>query len=286
MQYIDFLPVEYRQKCASRHTKPWRAVVVIGFVALLAAATLGVRSRHKIAEKNLDTLAPQYDLVVKQSAALGSVQSQLLAARSEAELFTYLRHPWPKSQILSALLTPLPREITLRELQVFGESRARSSVVESRSRAELDSQAAADAALSPAGRDLKDYREKYDDSQTVVLLDGTTTDSAVLHSYLGKLDDVKLFSKVELRSVESVDLRPAETAGGNGGGTMQFQAAAIVRPGYGQPGGPEEPGDAAHASGIQNAARKHGQSNAQPAAGAERNAPENARRTWPEREDG
>jgi len=285
MQDIDFLPAEYRQKHASRQTKPWRVVVVIAVVGLLATATLGLRSRRQAAEDHLALVEPQYDLVVQQSNALAGLQTQLQTAAAKAELITYLRHPWPKSQILSALLTPLPEQITLRELQVFSESRPKSRTSQSRSAAEANAQAAADANLGPAGLDLKDFREKFDDSQTVVLLEGVTTDSAALHKYLGKLDEVDLFSNVELRSVESIDGGPSED-GIAGGGTMQFQAAAIVRPGYGQPGGPEDPGGAAHASGIQNAARKHGQSNAQPAAGAERNAPENARRTWPEREDG
>jgi Tfp pilus assembly protein PilN len=239
MQDIDFLPVEYRQKHARRQTQPWRVVVVVVFVGLLVTATLALQGSRRAAEKHLAAVQPQYDLTVAQSNTLGNTQTQLQLAHAKAELVTYLRHPWPKSQILSALLTPLPEEVTLRELQVFSERRVRPQGMESRSRAQLNSETDTQTNLSPAQLDLKDFREKFDNSQITVLLDGTTSDSAALHSYLGKLDAVKLFSNVELRSVESVDAGSREGAGLKKWGTMQFQAAVTVRPGYGQPGGPE-----------------------------------------------
>lgn len=230
MQDLDFLPVEYRQRHATRQSQPWRVVVVIGFLALLVAASLSLRSRRHAAEEQLAAAERPYEFVVTQSNLLASIQSELQQANCKAELITYLHHPWPRTQILNALLTPLPEDITLRELRILLESQGQQRIEERGSRSNRSTEENAGENLTPAQKDLKRLRERFDNSQTTVLLDGTTSDSAALHVYLGKLDNMKLFSKAELRSIEST--------GGEGEGTMRFQAAVIVRPGYGQPGGP------------------------------------------------
>jgi len=230
MQEIDFLPVQYRQKYARRQWRPWRVAVVTAFAVLLMAAVFGQRDRKRRAETELAAIVPQYDLAVGQNRRLAEIWTQLDAARNTAELLTYLRHPWPRTQLLAALLAPLPEGISLEELRITHETPQGRAVPERRPRAENALEGGQLNTLPPAARDLTRLREEFDKTKTVVLISGTTSDTAALHRYLGELGGTSLFSRAELDSLQSAGNQPA--------GTLQFRATLVVRPGYGQPGGP------------------------------------------------
>ena len=89
-------------------------------------------------------------------------------------------------------------------------------------------------AMTPAERDLTQLRQRLDPLQTTVIITGAATESAALHRYLGEMDANNIFAKAELDSFASVD-------NGKGGALMQFRATLVVRPGYGQAGGPTAP---------------------------------------------
>jgi Tfp pilus assembly protein PilN len=62
-------------------------------------------------------------------------------------------------------------------------------------------------------------------------LNGTTTDLAELHIYLATLEQQKLFSEVDLISIET---HSANEAAGS-----RFTVQIVLKPGHGQPGGPK-----------------------------------------------
>jgi Tfp pilus assembly protein PilN len=87
--------------------------------------------------------------------------------------------------------------------------------------------------LSPAQRDLLRLCEETAAREPALTISGITTDTAVLQHYLVLLGREKLFVKVELTSLEANhEERP---------GTWRFAARLEIRPGLGQPGGPEPP---------------------------------------------
>jgi hypothetical protein len=233
MQEIDFLPAQYRQKHVRRQWQPWRIVVVVAFVVLLVAAVLSQQNRKRQAERELAAIMPQYELAVSRNRRLAEIQAQLSTARNAAELFTYLRHPWPRTQLLAALWAPLPEAVTLRELKITPEMPQGRAQSQRRSRTKSEAEDGELAKLPPAVRDLKRLRDECDTTQTVVLISGMTSESAALHRYLGELGRASLFTKADLDSLESAENDPA--------GTLQFRATLVVRPGYGQPGGPTIP---------------------------------------------
>ncbi len=230
MQDIDFLPYQYHQKHVRRQSQPWRIIVVVAFALLLVAGALSQRHRKLQAEEELAAVEPPYAVAVKQNDRLAGLQSELQAKRIDAELFTYLRHPWPRTQLVAALLAPLPEEITLQVLQITRERPQTQGTVLRRSRSETQAEEAADAKLAPAARDLKRLRGEFDEMVTVVVISGTTRESAALHRYLGELGGHSLFVKAELDSIESVETAGVETS--------EFRATLLVRPGYGLPDGP------------------------------------------------
>jgi len=233
MQDIDFLPAEYHQKYARRQSQPWRIVVVAGFVALMASAAFSQYQHRRHVAADLKAIVPQYEEALRQQGELSKVQSELQAAENEAELLTYLRHCWPRTQLLAALIDPLPDEVTLQRLQITREKPEKQGPAEERPRAQEFAGPENDQTLAPAVADLKRLREKFDEMTTVVLISGITTDSVALYRYLGALDNSSLFSKAELESSETLD--------GADGRREQFEAKLVVRPGYGKPGGPAAP---------------------------------------------
>jgi hypothetical protein len=231
---IDFLPAQYRRRHAQRKAQPWRVVVVSVFVLLVAAASLGQHYCWRRAEEDLAAVLPQYELTASQAAQLAESQAQLAKVRTSAELFTYLRHPWPRTQLLLGLLAPLPNEIVFDALQITREKLQGETPGPQRPGPAKNEESLEDRnRLSPAELDLKRLREEFDPGQMVIQLSGTTADPAALHAYLGELGSNGLFTKVDLDVVERSD--------GKEDGRMRFRALLVVRPGYGQPGGPPQP---------------------------------------------
>jgi Tfp pilus assembly protein PilN len=161
---------------------------------------------------------------------------------AEAELFTYLEHPWPRTQLIDALLAPLPEEITFDELTIDGETRVdnlNTLTVPSRKSRKAEQETA--CTLLPATEDLQQLRAECDGTRTVITLKGLATDSEALYRYLADLSRAPLFAKTELRCIE------AEST--DDGGQLRFFATIVVQPGYGQPGGPGNGNKAESAAG-------------------------------------
>ena len=228
---IDFLPAQYHRRQARKRSKPWQVVVVLAFTTIVAVAAVGQFRRHAALRAELDLLAPQYEQAVAANDRLAKLQTELKEARAEATLLTYLRHPWPRTQLLRALLEPLPDEILLSELEITTGTAAAQRPAQRRP--QTDDEKEALAALTPAGRDLAELREQADTAPTIMRVRGATSDSAVLQHYLGALAQRTLVRKAELESSERVERED--------GRNVHFRATVVVRPGYGQPGGPTRP---------------------------------------------
>jgi hypothetical protein len=233
MHEIDFLPEEHRRRYVQRQTKPWRVVVVVVFLALLATAVLTQLGREKAAEGKLARILPQYELAVSQNRRLTEIHAELDEARDTAELLTYLRHPWPRTQLLAALLAPLPEEINLDELRISYNTLPEGGSQRRDARNEETAEDKDLAKLSPSARDLKHLRDQCDQGRTIVMISGTSNDSAAVYGYLSKLSQLSLFSAADADWIKATADRPA--------GTLRFLATVVVRPGYGQPGGPMGP---------------------------------------------
>ena len=245
MQDIDFLPAEYRQKDAKRHTHEWRAAGMFAAVALLLAVAAGQNQEYRRAGERLATATAEYDAAVAQTRQRDELQPRWEAARADAELFTYLRHPWPRTQILAAVLGPLPESITLDRVEIRTDVPRRANASRALSRTQQEAEDAAGAKLPPAARDLRELREKRDPARTVAAISGTTGRVDLVHQYLGELARSPLVAKAELDSLENVTGQP--DAEGKEEVDTRFAATIVIRPGYGQPTGPTGPDNLAQA---------------------------------------
>ena len=225
MLNIDFLPAEYRQRVRQRQSQLWRIVVAAAMIVLVAAAAITQHCHRRRVRADLAEVTPAYAAAVALQSRLTDVQRQLDQARACAELYTYLRHPWPRTQLLVAIIEPLPDEITLQRVQILREP------ADARPPVEGKPQEAAIASLLPAQRDLAKLRDRMDPTRTIMILTGTAAGSSTLHRYLGELDATEIFESAELKRFESVA----------GGRSLRFQVVLGVQPGYGQLGGPAGP---------------------------------------------
>ncbi|HEX3870892.1 MAG TPA: hypothetical protein VHV77_10675 [Pirellulales bacterium] len=232
MKHIDFLPPKYHEAAALRKTKAWRFLVLMTFGGLVCAAHIGQRAIRRNVQTQFHAVDEQYQTTQALSQRLAALQNTLAVESAKADLVTWLRNPWPRTQILARVFESLPDTIVLRRVRVQCEAvrptLASATTVGSPVPA-VDP--AAEARLTPVQRDLKRLREEGDASQTVVLLEGTSDDDTALHVYLGTVAACGLFTKAELTSLESSDH-------GSGQQRAQFTARVLVIPGYGQHGGP------------------------------------------------
>jgi hypothetical protein len=157
----------------------------------------------------------------------------LKTIKADAELYTYLRHPWPRTQLIQALLAPLPDAIVLQQVQIVRQPPTVSTNAEPAPPVDKKAEEERLKALPPAERDLETLSARLDPLQTVVILTGTTTEGAAIHRYIGALDATDIFDKAELDCFNSLDTKT--------GSTLQFRAVLAVQPGYGQSGGPTGP---------------------------------------------
>jgi hypothetical protein len=232
MQDIDFLPIEHRIKRERRKAQPLQLAITATVIGMVSAAAMIQHQRWIHVRKELTSITPAYQQAVQMEEKLVEVKKRLDRSRAQAELCTYLRHPWPRSQLLSALITPLPDSVAFQGVQIFREPRAPLSPDVDPSRDEKQGGEENRGSSTPSERDLKKLHDMLDPMRTFVVLDGTVAGSSVLYHYLGGLDETDYFENARLDCLNRLN---------EGSESYQFRATLTVRPGYGQPGGPERP---------------------------------------------
>lgn len=221
----DFLPASYRDVGRRRATQ-WMRLAISGvFVAGMALSAGYQQLLFRSAQAELDRVGRQYEPAQKLNQELARLQAELQSARQQAELLTFLRHPWPRSRVLSAIVTPLPQGVALDELRVGRENLPRPAGAAQRPAAEQEADR-----LPPAVSDLTRLRAESAGLRWVATLSGQTADPAALHQYLAALGRDPLFQKAELGSIQ---------AGGN-----EKSSRFVVRLSLATPPGGEAPAPA------------------------------------------
>ncbi len=205
LDQIDFLPASYRQQDRQRHDHLWRGLIAGAFiVGIAAAAAYQQHLRWKVQSELLGWEAP-YKAAKELNARLASLQAGLKGERAKAELYTYLRTPWPRSQLLAAIARPLPESIVLAEVRIQREAPVTAVAVVPAPRPGGKPEPAADQPkLDPVEKDLQRLRDSCDKARTIVYLTGETSDPADLHVYLAALGVGEFFSTAQMTSIESL----------------------------------------------------------------------------------
>ena len=232
-EQIDFLPSRYREQQAQRLNFVWRLLILCAYVGLLAVGSMVQRSRRTDAKLDLTRAKQKVAQAEALSNELATWQQRLKKQRTAAELIAYLQHPWPRTQILAAVLPKLPRSIHLNELRVQAVNEAGANVP-AWQQPNRSGKEETKTPVEPPAMDLAQLQRERDAAATYIYLLGCAQNQNELHEFLHLLTGDKLFASVELISVES--LRAERELQG-----YEFQARIKLRPGYGQAGGPSGP---------------------------------------------
>jgi Tfp pilus assembly protein PilN len=225
MKDIDFLPNRYHEQGARRKAQAWRIMLLILFGGVCAASAVGQQFVRRSVESQIDAIAPAYASADATNRLLEKLQEELKSADSEAALYAFLHHPWPRTQILAALVKPLNESVYLSELQIHDEAKLVQRPEQGRPQNNLPPEASQIDRL-PSQVDLERLQADRDGKQTVVTLVGQTTDISALHRYVTELGRVRLFSTAKLVSLHSIEDKSQQPR-------SQFNVRVIVRPGYG-----------------------------------------------------
>ena len=223
---IDFLPPRYREQHAQRKNFLWRVVVLGAYLGLLAMGSVAQRARLGKLQAELTQSQQQLADAQQLAVQLASTEQQLSRERAAAQLVTYLHHPWPRTQVLAAILPRVPESIYLTELRLYPLAQ-QASATPFWQRQAAEKKDKDKPPPPPATADLERLREERAATVTVVQLNGVAHDQAVLHAFLQRLAEDELFAAVELLSIES--LRNDNNKHG-----CAFEVCLKLRPGHGE----------------------------------------------------
>ncbi len=224
MKNIDFLPQHYRNRRLERRARAWELTIAAFFGLLIAGAAVSQWLEHRQLLADETAILPATQRGKEAQLSLQEQQLQLATAGEAAELYLYLQHPWPRTQVLSAVHSALPPETFLTELNITYQSQP--LVAPPPDEAEQKR-------LTKWQRDLMKVRREADRRTALVWLAGETSDSTHVYEFAAQLSKSPLFSTVKLESVESyVKEMEKHTV---------FKLRGVLKAGYGQADGPGKP---------------------------------------------
>jgi hypothetical protein len=221
MKNIDFLPPRYKARRQERRTFVWQVAAGASFAVLVAVAAAWQFSERWQVASQLAALGPQHQQALTTQALHEQLQTRLAAASEAAELFMYLEHPWPRTQVLHAIESCLPQDLSLTDVHLTYEAMPVPAPP-------LDE--AEQAKLTPTQRDLARLRREMDRRAAVIWISGTTGDAGHIYEFTDRLGQSPLFAAIKLENAENQPTAAIKQT--------NFRLRGTLKPGYGQPGGP------------------------------------------------
>jgi hypothetical protein len=231
MKDLDFLPQRYREETHLRRAQLWRTAVLALFGVVVGGTALGQYGFQYSLRRELAAIEGAHAEALAKTEQFAQLSHDLEEVRFTADLYAYLRHPWPRTQILAAVAEHLPSELVLSELRIARETASGRSEPSHLPPPPTQAEGGKAPELPAAVQDVQRLRQECDAGRTIVEVSGLACDIASLHTFVAKLGETPLFSRCELAALESA---------GDGKSPVQtrFRVRLTVRPGYGQPGGP------------------------------------------------
>jgi len=234
MHNIDFLPARYRERSTRRKTQVWRMTVVAVLGAAVGAAAIGQYVLQQAVAFEIETVAGSHAAAAARNTQFTRLQKQLQQAESNATLYAYLKHPWPRTRILHELTSAVPRSVVLQQLNVVSEVRPVTQSAISPRRRRRTAEQDNTSSLPPASRDFKLLQTRIDRSQVVARASGITSQASELHAFITRLNKSPLFVRAELTSLESVE-------GENPARLARFEIRVLVTSPHATPAAPAGP---------------------------------------------
>lgn len=231
MKNIDFLPDIYRQRRVLQHARLWWVGVATLFglsIGAMAATQFYFRCELQF---QLQRVEPQFILAQQQKAEMARIEAEVKEAEELAALYLYLGHPWPRTQLLAAVATPLPPSIQLVELRLVEESASAIAEQPAGPDANRRTNAGENADKPSARTDLANFRGVHDRRTTTLELSGRATNIKELHEFVDAIAKSPLVKDANLKGL-------ASGGDASASGAASFNLRIAICPGHGQAGGP------------------------------------------------
>lgn len=232
MKNLDFLPASYRQRLQQKQARIWWGIVAATFGIAIGASACAQWSVARSLQYQLTTAGNAATAASEQDKRYARLLNEVNQGSDLAALCVYLKHPWPRTQILASLVTPLPDSVRLMEVRIRQEAPSGALLPTATPPKAGDARPEAAAKSGPAA-DLARLRTENDHLLTMVEVTGETSDADALHRYVAALGKSDLLLGARLKSFEAVEARDVAT--------IRFELRAKVRAAYGQVDGPEGP---------------------------------------------
>ena len=206
MKDIDFLPARYRENDARRKAGVWRFALVLVLGGAVAAASLGQFAYRAKVQSQLVEIQPLLAQAHASEAHAAQLKSELHKVSQTATLYALVQTPWPRTQLVAAIVEPLDDTIVIHEIRC---SRQLEQTPDRRNKGpefDLGDGETKTPIKSATETDLTDIKQRLSESRDVVRIVGETGSQRDLHAYLERLESAaSLFEAVELIEVDSID---------------------------------------------------------------------------------
>jgi len=189
-------------------------------------------AQRRQAEHRVSSLRREQTLATDRYDRHTSLKSEHTQLQVPVQLYSFLKHPWPTSQVLNEIVSPLPDEIVLTQL-TFTQQNDEGSNRPSPSNEEGES-GDAGTREEKAKRDLQLLQGQAKAATTVVHLSGKSSNIAALHIYVAALNESRLIKFAKLESSQSKNALNALTE-------LVFTVSISVERAYGLPDGLQQP---------------------------------------------
>ncbi|WP_254508911.1 PilN domain-containing protein [Anatilimnocola floriformis] len=230
MQTIDFLPEHYRERRKQRRVRWWWALIVCLFGGIVVAtASLQWLSVQRV-KRELAQLELQCKTHRQLDQELLALETKVASLSHSANLYTFLKHPWPRTQILAAVVSPLPEEVQLTSIRIAETLVAKKPAVGATPEASVE----ANKPTPPAAvADLQQLHDAHEAQRIVVHVAGSVKEAETLHAYLESLARQPLIAEARLSGMET---RKLETHS-----LVVFELHITIKSAHGLSDGPAGP---------------------------------------------
>src|SRR6478735_10836996 len=124
MNTIDFLPEHYRQRTLLRRARAWWGICAAIFGSVIVVSSFSQWCLQRSVKNQLLELEPLSRIAQEQDERFAALQRDVSKKEETAALFAYLRHPWPRSRVIAALIEQVPEGVELSNFHLFLEQKA------------------------------------------------------------------------------------------------------------------------------------------------------------------
>lgn len=197
MKEIEFLPKRFREKQRHSNVNISRWFVLSLLLGGMSLVSLYQFASLQHAKGQLATLKTHHERITELLQEVEQSRSNLARMRHHARLQTFLDHSYPKSQVVAVVTNPLPPEIVIKRIEI-----ARIQLATDVTRAVSENSSDQMQQGHPMELDLKQLITECKGRHCTLEMEGTTSDTSSLYTFLAALHESNIIRSAKLESID------------------------------------------------------------------------------------